>query len=155
MKNQLILLCIISAFLVFSCAPEVAYQDISNFDIVADAIPNNTELLMMYSSATPAGEEDLSYFIHLVGVVKDGTDTVNVLTTFNRGDGGSAAKNVFKYYSLDSEEGKKYFENLYNKDAEILRSLEEIEKITRVTYDKRFDFISKNNFPTVIGFIEK
>lgn len=155
MKTNILVLSLYSAFLLFACAPDVAYQDLSNFNIVEDAIPNNTELLMMYSSATPDKEEDLSYFIHLVGVVKGGTDTVNVLTIFNRGDGGGTAKNVFKYYNLDSEEGIKYFESLYNVGTENKRSINEIAQIKRVTYDKRFDYIAKNKYPTVIGFIEK
>lgn len=155
MKLNILALSIFTAFFLFSCAPEVSYQDLSNFTIVEDAIPNNSTLLMMYSSATPEDEADLSYFIHLVGVVQNGTDTVNILTTFNRGDGGGAAKNVFKYYSLNSEEGIAYFESLYNDGTEHPRTLDEINLIQRVTYDKRFDYIAKNNYPTVIGFIEK
>jgi hypothetical protein len=155
MKINIPILSIISGFILFSCAPDIAYQDLSNFNIQANAIPNNTKLLMMYSSASPKEEKDLSYFIHLVGVVKNGTDTVNVLTTFNRGDGGGSAKNVFKYYTLDSKEGLEYFENLYKDGSKSESKLSEISDITRVTYDKRFDYIAKNSYPTVIGFIEK
>lgn len=155
MKVNILTQTLFAALFLFSCAPEVAYQDISEFNIVADAIPNNTSLVMLYSSATPTDEAHLSYFIHLVGIVKDGTDTVNVLTTFNRGDGGGESKNEFKYYTLDSEEGKEYFEALYNEGMEEKHSIEEIASITRVTYDKRFNYVAKNNFPTVIGFIEK
>jgi hypothetical protein len=30
-----------------------------------------------------------------------------------------------------------------------------IEKIDRVTFDKRFYYIAQNDFPSVIGFIDK
>ena len=65
-------------------------------------------------------------------------------------------KNEFKYLSLESEEGKAYFTKMYgDQNTESSYNFNSILAIDRVTYDKRFDYIAKNHYPTVIGFLEK
>lgn len=140
----------------FACVPEVAYRGLDEFQIDETAINNKDELELLYASASPTNEEHLTYFVHAVALVKSTGDTVNVLTPFNRGAGGGAAKNIFKFYTLNSEEGQAYFKKLYqDPEAPKQYSFEAIEKINRVTYDKRFDYIAKNSFPSIIGFLDK
>lgn len=155
MKNMKFFLAIGLGLLIYSCTPEIQYRDISDFQVDNDLIENLSEVELLYSSATPKGEEDLSYLLHIVAVNKSTNDTVNILTTFNRGGGNGDAKNLFKFYSLDSEEGLAFFNELYNKDSEVSRTIDELKAIKRVTYDPRFAFISTNNYPSCYGFIDK
>lgn len=157
MKNLLFGFLVLSTmFGITACIPEVAYRDISEFQFNPSALDNTEEIELLYASATPTNEEHLTYFVHAVGISTTSGDTVNVLTTFNRGAGGGSSKNVFKYFTLDSEEGKNYFEKMYNDpEAERQYDFSAIADITRVTYDKRFDYVAKNTYPTVIGFLEK
>ena len=147
------LLSILFAILVLhACVPDIAYRDLSEFQINPSALDNLEAIELLYASATPTEEEHLTYFIHAVGISKTTGDTINVLSTFNRGAGGGSSKNEFKYLSLESEEGKAYFTKMYGDTPYDFSS---ILKINRVTYDKRFDYIAKNNYPTVIGYLEK
>lgn len=155
MKLNILFLPFIAAFLSNSCAPNIEYRDISEFTINNEVIETKQKVSLMYASATPPDEEILSYFVHAVGVVEVTGDTINILTPFNRGAGAGDSKNEFKFYPIYSEEGISYFEETINKDREVKKNIEEINTITRVSYDKRFDYVAKNNFPTVIGFIDK
>lgn len=155
MRNIQFILVLSLGLSINSCTPEIQYRDISDFQINDNLIENLSELELLYSSATPDGEEDLSYLLHIIAIDKNTLDTVNILTTFNRGGGNGEAKNLFKFYSLDSEEGLDFFNELYNKEAKTSRSLDELKAIKRVTYDPRFAYISTNNYPSCYGFIDK
>ena len=155
MKTNILALTLFAALLIFACVPEVEYRDIKEFAISNDAVKTNQKIELMYASATPDKEEVLSYFVHAVGIIEGTNDTVNVLTPYNRGAGSGDSKNIFKFYTLDSEEGKAYFEETFNKDQVEQKEMSTIQSISRVTYDKRFNYIAINNFPTVIGFIDK
>lgn len=155
MRNIQFILLLSLGLSINSCTPEIQYRDISDFQINDNLIENLSELELLYSSATPDGEEDLSYLLHIIAIDKNTLDTVNILTTFNRGGGNGEAKNLFKFYSLDSEEGLDFFNELYNKEAKTSRSLDDLKAIKRVTYDPRFAYISTNNYPSCYGFIDK
>lgn len=153
--NKILFLITLFAFTaLLSCEPAVEYISIKEFEIIEGHIEDNTPIELLYSSATPDDEEPLSYFIHIVAVSQTNEDTFNILTTFNRGGGGGEAKNEFIYYTVHSENGEVFFKELYNKHEDNY-DINEIASIDRVTYDKRFKQISKNNYPTVIGFINK
>ncbi len=152
---SLIILAFLGLFL-FSCVPDMEYSALNEFQIDQNALANLTEIELLYASASPDDQEHLTYFVHAVALNKSSGDTLNVLTPFNRGAGGGSAKNIFKFYTLDSEEGKAYFEKLYNDpEADKQYEFSAIEKIDRVTFDKRFNYITQNDFPSVIGFIDK
>ncbi|MCB0509857.1 MAG: hypothetical protein KDC82_03765 [Bacteroidetes bacterium] len=155
MKNIAYILLASFGILLASCTPEIQYTDLSEFKMEEELVENLSEVELLYSSATPDGEEDLSYLIQLIAINKSTLDTVNILTTFNRGGGNGDAKNLFKFYSLDSEEAQAYFDELYNKNSETVRTLEEIKAIQRVSFDPRFAYLSKNNYATCYGFIDK
>lgn len=147
---------LLAIFVLHACVPDIAYRDISEFQIIPSALNNLETIELLYASATPTEEEHLTYFIHAVGISTTTGDTINVLTTFNRGAGGGSSKNEFKYLSLEYEEGKAYFMKMYgDQNTDITYDFSSILTINRVTYDKRFDYIAKNNYPTVIGFLEK
>ena len=147
---------LLAIFLLHACVPDIAYRDLSEFQLNPSALDNLETIELLYASATPNKEEHLTYFIHAVGVSKTTGDTINVLSTFNRGAGGGSSKNEFKYLSLESEEGKAYFTKMYgDQNTESSYNFKSILAIDRVTYDKRFDYIAKNHYPTVIGFLEK
>lgn len=138
----------------FACAPTVEYQSIDNFSIEEGIIENGEKITLFYSSATPKNEEKLTYFIHLIAQRDVTGDTLNILTVFNNGAGKGSSKNEFVFYTLSSEEGQIYFNKL-KKSYELQKDIEEIKSIDRVSYDKRFNFMTNNNYPTVIGFIDK
>ncbi|MCB0538591.1 MAG: hypothetical protein KDE33_13805 [Bacteroidetes bacterium] len=145
---------IISIVALWACAPNVEYQKTDNFTIDNNALKNGDKITLLYSSATPQNEEKLTYFIHLMAEKQETGDTVNILTVFNRGAGKGSSKNEFIFYTLNSDEGKAYFDKL-KASYEIKKNIEDIDDIDRVTYDKRFDFLTKNNHPTIVGFIDK
>ncbi|MCD8529272.1 MAG: hypothetical protein LRY27_04810 [Chitinophagales bacterium] len=138
----------------FSCNHKPEFVPLSQFQIDNSKIQNLDKVSLIYSSETPLQEEKLSYFIQMVGINMRTNDTLNILTTFNRGGGKGDFKNEFKFYTLDSEEAKDYFNKLYNDKGENY-SFETVSKIDRVVHDKRFSFIANNHYPTVIGFLEK
>ena len=138
-----------------SCQHETEFVSIDNFEIDNAQVMNLDKVSLIYSSETPSKEPVLSYFIHLVGVVERTNDTLNILTTFNRGGGNGTQKNQFVLYAFDSEDGKTYFDNLYNSEDSTAHSMEELNNIDRVVHDQRFDFITNNNYRTVTGFIDK
>lgn len=138
-----------------SCTPEVQFKDISEYSISDDVIDNNQLIELIYSSATPGGEEPLSYLIQVIALNRTTGDTINILTTFNRGGGNGEAKNEFTFFKIDSEEGEKFFYEIYNKNSETQHTIDEIKNITRVSYDPRFDYLTENHYPTVYGFFNK
>lgn len=156
MKLIKLLPVLLLSLIVFACIPDVEYRTLAEFDFDENAVSNLEKLELLYVSATPTDQEHLTYFVHAVALMNDSKDTVNVLTPFSRGAGGGSSKNEFKFLTLESEEGKEYFKKLYqDPEAPVQYEFERILKIDRVSYDKRFDYIAKNNFPTVIGFLEK
>ena len=140
MRTYIYTILTITAFL-SACQHESQYIALSTFKIDNSKIQNLDKVNLMYSSETPINEPALSYFIHLVGVVERTGDTLNILTTFNRGGGNGPQKNQFTLYKFDSAEGEVYFNELYNTDETLVRTLDEINKIDRVVYDKRFDLL--------------
>ena len=83
---------LLAIFLLHACVPDIAYRDLSEFQINPSALDNLETIELLYASATPNKEEHLTYFIHAVGVSKTTGDTINVLSTFNRGAGGGSSK---------------------------------------------------------------
>lgn len=148
---------IFCALFLASCQPKLEFRDISDFE-TSDFVETNDKVELLYASGSPDSNPNLDYFIHLVAVHVASGDTINILTTFNRGGGSGDAKNIFKFYKKDSEEGQKFYEKAHQKSIEKNKKLnadEALSNINKVVRDKRFDHIAVNNFATVIGFIDK
>lgn len=147
---------ILAAFLA-SCQPKLEFRDFNDFKI-SDFVETNDKVELLYASGSPDNNPNLDYFIHLVAIHKASGDTINILTTFNRGGGSGDAKNIFKFYKQNSDEGQKFYEKAHQKSIEKNNKLDAakaLSNINKVVRDKRFDQIAKNNFPTVVGFIDK
>lgn len=153
------LLLFIPMILLFACEPELEFIEVKEFKNITKKLENNEEVELLYATGSPDKNLDLNYFIHLVAIQKSSGDTVNILTTFNRGGGKGEAKNIFKFYTLNSEEGEAFFRKAHptflNNQSENFSVENTLLKIDKVVRDIRFDQIAKNDFETVIGFIDK
>jgi hypothetical protein len=141
----------ISVLLLFSCGNTYEYWEVSKFTIVENALQNDEEVTMIYYSRGPENGE--SYYRHAV-VINADNDTLNVLT--------------FPTSSLNNiTESDRTF--IYN-DRPVLSDIPGLsdsntygvdpEKVTwarlsQVFRDPKFDHITDNDFPTVIGSLTK
>jgi hypothetical protein len=151
MKNTLLLLPVITALIFTACEPAYKYKNVSEFNIVENLLENLEEVELIYATGSPKNHIYTDAFIHVMAIRKNSGDTVNILTTFNRGDGSGSSKNVFKFYTPESEEGQKFFQKTHSTDTDAI----EIYSIERAFRDPRFDFLANNQHPTTIGFINK
>lgn len=145
------------ALFLTSCQPKLEFRDISDFE-TSDFVETNDKVELLYASGSPDNNPNLDYFIHLVAIHVESGDTINILTTFNRGGGSGDAKNIFKFYKKDSEEGQKFYEKAHQKSIEKNNKQnadKALSNINKVVKDKRFDHVAVNEFATVIGFIDK
>lgn len=151
MKNILALAFTV-AFIAYSCEPAYEFRSVDDFKINQSLVENLDEMELIYSTGTPKNN-NFNAFIHVMAVHKASGDTLNVLTTNNNGTGKGDNKNVFRFYFPESEEGQKYFEKYHEKDGALSAST--LQSITKVVRDPRFDFMTKNNYPAVVGFLDK
>lgn len=152
MKKINLVVVFVLALILFACEPGYKYRDISEFSVNQSLIENLDEVQLIYSTGTPKGN-GFDAFIHVMAIHSMSGDTINILTTNNSGTGKGDTKNIFKFYLPVSEEGKKYFAKTHNLDTELSAST--LSEIDKVLYDSRFNFMTQNSFPTVIGFIDK
>jgi hypothetical protein len=154
MKKLVSPLLFLVALALFSCEPDLEFRNLEDFNVDDSLLQNGDEVELIYATGTPGNNnKDLDFFIHAIAVKKETGDTINILTSFFRGDGKGSSKNLFKFYFADSEEGLKIFDKVHAAEGKF--SPEDVLKINKVVRDKRFDFVTKNNHPAIIGFIDK
>jgi hypothetical protein len=150
--KKITFLVLVTLLITTACEPSMKYRSIDTFEISENLINNLDEVELIYSTGTPKGN-GFNAFLHVMAIHKTSGDTVNVLTTNNSGTGKGDKKNLFKFYTPSSDEGKNYFSKTHNLDGEL--SVSTLENINQVLYDPRFNFMTQNNFPAVIGFLDK
>lgn len=139
-----------------SCGSGYEFWDISKFHMNKEALQDNEEIKLIYTSQGPDSNTDLQYYIHLIVVSQKTGDTVNILTTADNGLTINDKDKIFNYFNQDNDLFKISQiapENLTKiKHVDDLSKIE-VKKINKVARDPKFDDIADNNFPTVIGVI--
>lgn len=157
MKSS-ILTILISAFLFIGCSnSKYEYWEMSQFNIQPNALENDEEIKLIYSSRGPDNNKALEYYLHLIVVSQNSGDTVNILTTVDNGFTADDAENTYNYFDENSPAAKILqmdFEELVENGniSERIKN-HKTKHITKVARDPEFDNIANNNFPTVIGVI--
>jgi len=119
----------------------------------ANALEDNEEIKLLYTSSGPNDNKNLEYYVHLIVVSQKTGDTVNVLTTLDNGFAIEDKDKVFLYLSKDNPATKIIQTDITQvKDADEINRLQ-LKDIKKVLRDPKFDYIANNNFPTVIGAI--
>jgi len=144
------------ALLLTSCGNRYKYWDISKFNIKNDALKDNEQIKLLYTSRGPDYNKDLNYYIQLVAVSQETGDTVNILTTVDNGITMADKDKIFNFFNQDNIASK-----IIQMDAEKIKDIKnvndinkvELKKIDKVARDPNYDNIADNNYPTVIGSI--
>ncbi|MCI4668311.1 MAG: hypothetical protein MRZ79_09245 [Bacteroidia bacterium] len=155
MKTKLIFLSMATIFLLNACS-KYSYWDISEFNMDSNALENNEEIKLIYSSNGPNDNKERTYYYHIIVVSQKSGDTVNVLTTLNHGFNRKDMTKIFHFFNEDHPASKLLQMDL--KDLANLKSIDnsdrpQTKKIMRVARDPNFDHIAQNSFPTIIGTI--
>lgn len=153
-----ITLAALAAFLLAACS-HYKFWDISEFHMDPNALADEEEIKLLYSSRGPDGNLDHEYFIHVIAVSQKTGDTVNIFTTADNGFVPGDGERVFNFISPESQMGRIASADL--EDLEKVQHVSELEalrkpdlrSITRVARDPDFDDIARNTYPSIIGWI--
>ncbi len=156
MKKTLLLIIL---FVFISCKKEYEYWNIDKFKLEKDALKDNEEIKLLYASNGPDENKDRDYYYHLIVISQVTGDTINVLTASQNGFNKNSGKNVFNFYNEKNiitiiSHNKINMNTLNGKNVNETEKLK-LKKISKVARDKKFDNLTNNNFPTVIGSIGK
>ena len=156
MKGKKLILFFLIVTIVFTaCNSRYKFWDISKFHLVKNALQDNEEIKLFYTSQGPDNNETQEYYIHVIAISLKTGDTVNILTTVNNGFTMEDKERVFNYFNEDNIVTKSLQLNSFKiKDIqpeEIDKF--EMKKLSKVARDTKFDKIADNNVPTVIGSI--
>ena len=154
-SKKTILLFLMVCMLFTACNSRYKFWDISKFRMDKNALADNEEIKLFYTSQGPDNNEKLEYYIHVIAISLKTGDTVNILTTANNGFTMEDKERVFNYFDEDSYVTKSLSidtEKLIDGKPPEINELE-TKKITKVARDIKFDNIADNIFPTVIGSI--
>lgn len=156
MTKKTIYLLGLLTFLVISCGNHYEYWEISKFKIDTNALKDEEEIKLLYTSRGPDFNNELKYYIHLIAVSQKTGDTVNILTTAFNGISIKDKDKVFNFFNQDNFISKlsQMDENTSNaiKHVDDINNAE-LKKIDKVARDSRFDYMADNSYPTVIGTI--
>ena len=156
MKLKLICITGLLTIILTSCGNKYEFWDISKFQIDKNALEDNEEIKLLYTSRGPDDNRELEYYIHLIAISQKTGDTVNILTTANNEITMSDKDKVFNYFNQDNVATKLLQMDLLNiKEIKHIDDIDQMDskKIDKVARDPDFDNIANNNFPTVIGSI--
>ena len=142
--------------MLLSCGNGYEFWDISKFLIKKNALENNEEIKLLYTSRGPDFNTDKDYYIHLIVVSQKTGDTVNILTTTNNNFTEADKDKVFNYFNQDSDISK-----ISEMDPDKIKELKHVDdlkdfeykKIDKVARDPKFDDLADNKHPTVFGSI--
>ena len=76
-------LIVVISLIITSCGDQNEYWDISKFNIDNDALKDNEEIKIIYTSQAPDGNKDLKYYVHFIAISQLKNDTINILSTAN------------------------------------------------------------------------
>ncbi len=142
--------------LLTSCGND--YWEVSKFNMNNNALEDNEQIKLIFSSRGPNYNKEMNYYVHLIAISQKTGDTVNILTTAYNNLNEDDSDLVFNFINMENNLAKLIQKNIEedlgiksNYDADITAP----SKITKVSRDPKFDHIADNNFPTIIGFIVK
>lgn len=146
---------VLAGFVLSACHSYYTFWDISDFDINPIALDDMEQVKVIYTSQGPGNNEDLEYFIHLIVVSQKTGDTVNVLTTINNGLEEDAGDRIYTFFNQSNPMAK-----IIHEDVKHVTNIEELNAvkvdlsgIRKVARDPQFDYLAKNNYPSIIGWI--
>lgn len=157
MNLKLIYLTVIITMLAISCSNNYDFWDISKFRMDNNALKDNEEIKLLYTSRGPDNNKKLEYYIHVIAVSQKTGDTVNILTTFDNGLEQGDKDKVYNFFDQNNIASK--ITHMNTDDIVQLKNVDDIEnkqikvKISKVARDPNFDYLADNDFPTVIGVI--
>jgi hypothetical protein len=157
MNLKLIYLTATITMLAISCSNNYDFWDISKFRMDNNALKDNEEIKLLYTSRGPDNNKKLEYYIHVIAVSQKTGDTVNILTTFDNGFEQGDKDKVYNFFDQNNIASK--ITHMNTDDIVQLKNVDDIEnkqikvKISKVARDPNFDYLADNDFPTVIGAI--
>lgn len=158
MKITFISVSILLAFLSFNCGgTDYQYWDVSMFHMDSAALSDTEEIKILYASGGPDDNKNKDYYYHFVAISQLSGDTVNVLSIFNSAILERDKNNVFNYFNMNNHVSKLIYMGIEKsgdfKHQDDLDSFDIQTNISKVARDPNFDYIARNNYPTVIGVI--
>lgn len=156
MKKKTIYIIGLLTFLMTSCGGKYKYWEISKFRMDNNALEDNEEIKLLYTSQGPGNNKNLEYYIHLIAVSQKTGDTVNILTTADNGITIEDKDKIFNFFNMKNVVSKLAQMDLDNiadiKNTGDINKIE-LKKIEKVARDPEFDDIADNDYPTIIGSI--
>jgi len=152
MKTHYII--VLAIILAVACGSIYEYWDVSKFNMVENALEDNEEVKVIYSSRTPSNEKERDYYIHLVVVSQKTGDTVNILSTFYNRFSETDFNETFIFFNEDNLASKfTIMTKEQISEGMNINDFPEGASPKKVVRDPSYDYIADNNYPTVIGVI--
>ncbi len=145
---RIICTCFFLILLTLGCNVEYNFWDIDSFNMDSSALKDKEGIMMIYASRGPKNKPEFNFYYHYIVVSQVTGDTVNVLSVLNTKLVKSDGNKVFNFY----KEGNETIKMLSNSGNNSFNKIG-LEDIKKVVGDPKHDFISKNNYPTIIGVI--
>jgi hypothetical protein len=139
-----------------SCGDQNEYWDISKFKMDNNALKNNEEIKLIYTSQSPDGNKDLKYYLHYIAVSQETNDTVNILSTANFELKKDDGDKIFNFFDKDNLASKltlmdlSMLKDLNNDNINNVKN-NKLKDIKYVIRNPKFDDIADNKYSTIIG----
>jgi hypothetical protein len=141
-------------FLFSSCSSN-NYRSISEFTMKSQALKDGERIRLIVAVVGHTDNKEDKYYNQLIAVSEETGDTCNILIPFNQGLSPSDGDKTFNYFSPESQMaqiGLTAPENLEGiTDTSSIKSA--FPKYEKVIRDPKLDYITQNNYPTVMGII--
>lgn len=135
----------LSIGLLVSCSDKFEKRSIQEFQLDETIIKHGDSVEVIYCSGAPDFNQELDYYIHMIGVKMDTKDTFNLLTTSL-----FEVEKDHRYTQFISLEGKASLAA----DSVSLEVNDMLDKqIDSVISNIKFQIYEENDFPTTIGFL--
>ncbi|MFT4523722.1 MAG: hypothetical protein ACI8ZN_002678 [Bacteroidia bacterium] len=142
MKTKRIILQLFILSSLFSCGPSFDEVPLDHFTINNDLLKDGTEVqLLSFSGKAP--KERFKYYIHMIIVSLETSDTLNLLTIVP----DAALRDENQRMTFLSE-GSSFYQSVFTG-----LTGGKTDRLERVTFDKNFAEDINNSYPTVIGLL--
>jgi len=154
MKSKILI--VLFMLILNSCSQEYEFWEISKFNLEEDALIDNEEIQLIYSSRGPYKNKKIKFYTHLIVVSIRTGDTVNILTPVLNSFSDIENNGIYNFINKDNSVFK--MAQLNSDEAKEIKHVDEInnfknDKIKIVARDPNFDYIADNSYPTIIGMI--
>lgn len=153
MKKVMLIAC---TSLLFACnSSNKRFWPVSKFNLKPDALKNNSEIKLVYTSQRPPDMQDC--YIHIIAISQKYGDTINILTASDNAFEKADSSKIFTFLD-ENNMVTKLFQNpgdelVQNGNYDSLIKNTTVRRLTKVIRNPEFDYIADNKFPTVIGSI--